>query len=227
MGTRIRTIINPLGALKPQAIDTEPSWMIPEGRNAHLGGYGLGPLGDRATYCPNLWAWAIKLLNIRSVIDIGCGEGCSSRFFLEMGCAVLGVEGYQPAIKNSRIPGHVALHDYTTGPFIPDRSFDMAWSSEFVEHIEERYLPNFFVTLQHVGRCFITFATPGQGGHHHVNEQEQAYWVSQFAKNGFELDEDLTACGRLVAMADRYLFSPDYPSHFTEKGLAFLRRSPL
>jgi hypothetical protein len=83
---------------------------------------------------------------------------------LEAGCEVLGVEGYRPAVENSRVPGRVVLHDYSTGPFVPDRGFDMAWSSEFVEHIEEQHIPNFFATFACAGYIFMTFAKPGQGG---------------------------------------------------------------
>ena len=55
----MRVIINPLRAIRAEAVlaaaMAEP-WpmMAPEG--SHLGGYGLGPLGDRATYYPNLWS---------------------------------------------------------------------------------------------------------------------------------------------------------------------------
>jgi hypothetical protein len=146
-----------------------------------------------------------------------------AKFFLDAGCDVLGVEGYERAAQNSRIPRRVILHDYTSGSFIPDHDFDMAWSCEFVEHIDEKYLPNFFCTLDRVSCVFMTFAIPGQGGHHHVNEQEQAYWISRFGKYGFRYDEELTTCARIIAIADRQLVSPDYPSHFVEKGLVFLR----
>jgi 2-polyprenyl-3-methyl-5-hydroxy-6-metoxy-1,4-benzoquinol methylase len=224
----MKTIVNPLRTIKSEAelaaTNPEP-WHIPDAPDdSHLGGYGLGPLGDRASYHPNLWIWAIKLLNIRSVIDIGCGEGCSSKFFLEAGCDVLGVEGYEPAVRSSRIPGRVVLHDYTTGPFVPDRDFDMAWSCEFIEHIEEMNLMNVFATFERAACVFLTFATPGQGGHHHVNEQDQAYWVSRFAEHGFDYDEELTTCGRIIAMADTQLISPPSPSYFTVTGLVFLKR---
>ena len=32
----------------------------------------------------------------------------------------------------------------------------------------------------------VTHAYPGQGGHHHVNEQEKEYWVQLFKKYGFK-----------------------------------------
>ena len=39
----------------------------------------------------------------------------------------------------------------------------------------------------------MTFATPGQGGHHHVNEQPESYWLAKFAAAGFEHVPEETA----------------------------------
>jgi SAM-dependent methyltransferase len=207
-------------AQRPYYISQE----IPLGENAHLGGYvNESEIGDPATYHPNLWAWAVKLFGITSVIDIGCGEGHSTAYFRQLGCDVLGVEGYGPAVANSRAPGKVIQHDYTSGPYIPARSFDMAWSCEFVEHVEEKHLPNFMVTFDKASIIFMTFAVPGQGGHHHVNEQPQEYWLDKFHKLGFSLDKDATECARIIARADQYLISPDYPSHFASRGLVLVR----
>ena len=196
----------------------------PGGPDGHLGGYSSGPIGDVATYFPNLWTWAIKLLDIRSVIDIGCGEGQSVEFFLNAGCEALGVEGYAPAVRKGRVADHIVLHDYTNGPYLPDRQFDMAWSCEFVEHVEEKYIDNFLATFSSARSVFMTYARPGQGGHHHVNEREEEYWVCKLTSCGFEMDRELTECGRLIAVADHRLVSPDYVSHFVERGLVFLRR---
>jgi hypothetical protein len=196
----------------------------PTGPDSHLGGYSSGPIGDVATYYPNLWTWAIRLLDIKSVIDIGCGEGQSVEFFLKAGCETLGVEGYAPAVRDSRVGEHIALHDYSRGPFLPERWLDMAWSCEFVEHVEEAYIGNFLTTFSYARSIFMTYAAPGQGGHHHVNERDEEYWVSKLTGCGFELDPELTQCGRLIAVADYRLVSPDYVSHFVERGLVFLRR---
>ena len=38
----------------------------------------------------------------------------------------------------------------------------------------------------------VTHAYPGQGGHHHVNEQEKEYWIDIFNKNDFRYDFSLT-----------------------------------
>jgi len=43
------------------------------------------------------------------------------------------------------------------------------------------------------GLVFFTAATPGQGGHGHVNEQAHDYWIAMFAQRGFHLDADSTS----------------------------------
>lgn len=102
----------------------------------------------------NLWTWAIKLLDIKSIIDIGCGEGHSIEFFLKAGCEAMGVEGYEPAARNGQVAERIAVHDYTKGPYFPHRQFDMAWSCEFVEHVEEKYIEKLSC---HVFQCSFGF----------------------------------------------------------------------
>ena len=59
-------------------------------RDGHLGGYVRG--GDPGTWCPNLWNWAVDAFDVQSVLDVGCGEAHSTRFFHQLGCEALGVE---------------------------------------------------------------------------------------------------------------------------------------
>src|SRR5688572_33082149 len=57
-------------------------------KDGHLGGYIRG--GDPGTWCPHLWSWVVEQFGIKSVLDVGCGEGHSTRFFRDLGCDVLG-----------------------------------------------------------------------------------------------------------------------------------------
>ncbi|MFY9287562.1 MAG: methyltransferase domain-containing protein [Alphaproteobacteria bacterium] len=197
-------------------------FVIPSGDEKHLGGSITGyGIGDPATYYPNMWTWAVGILDAKSVLDVGCGQGFSLEYFAKLGLRAKGIEGYEESIKNGRRPDLVTKHDYEKAPLTLDETFDMAWCCEFVEHIEEKCMDNFFATFKSAKTIFMTFATPGQGGHHHVNEQPGEYWVDAFQKRGFTLNIDLTNCARIVAHADCKIFSPQFKSHFIDKGLVF------
>lgn len=160
----------------------------------HLGGYVPG--GDSWTWFPSLWEWFVKEFNIKSVLDIGCGEGHSTKFFFDLGCDVSGVEGSDQAINDSPIANKIVKHDFCDGVYIPSKKYDLVWCCEFVEHVEEKYLLNFLETFKYCKYLMITHATPGQGGYHHVNEQSVVYWLEHLKKIGFELLPEVTLLAR-------------------------------
>lgn len=183
----------------------------------HLGGYIIG--GDDATYYPALWRWLVEQKEVRSVIDVGCGEGHAVSFFEELGCDVIGVDGVEQ--DNPQI----VCHDYTEGSWPQavrgnrmEGASDLVWSCEFVEHIEERCVPNFLETFLMAPLVLMTHAAPGQQGHHHVNCQPEAYWRGVMAAIGYELDDALTQECRGLAARNRNQWN-----HFARSGLAFVR----
>lgn len=179
-------------------------------KSPHLGGYIPG--GDPATYFPELWEWLVREKGVKSVIDVGCGEGQALRFFEELGCRISGVDGIEQ--DHPRI----YAHDYTQGPLAIRDPFDLVWSCEFVEHVEERYLPNFLTTFQCANAVLMTHADPGQPGHHHVNCQPASYWKGTMASAGFRFDEDFTREAREKAALNTFPIN-----HFARSGLAFVR----
>jgi SAM-dependent methyltransferase len=203
-------------------------------KDGHLGGYVQG--GDPGTWCPHLWSWVVKEFQIRSVLDVGCGEGHSTKFFHDLGCEVLGIDGCAQAIHDSVLPGHVTLHDFCEGPFVPERSFDLIWSCEFLEHVAEEYVPNILQTFAHAAKAIlVTHAFPErrrsrapwshvrskrgiERGHHHVNCQPSSYWIRQIEAVGFECRVVETRRARTITLAD-------YPgtNHFARSGLLFTR----
>jgi SAM-dependent methyltransferase len=201
-----------------------PLTQIDEG---HLGGYlrsqhpraaEFGTQhGDPATYTPELWQWVIDTLGVVSMLDVGCGEGHAAAFFRDRGCTVLGVDGSAQAECDSVIAGLHHRHDYSLGPFVPPGSWDLVWSCEFVEHVEERYAENFLASFACARKyLMLTFAPPGQPGWHHVNCQPGDYWVQKMNHLGFRLDDQLTDQARAVARA----------GHFKHRGLVFVRAEP-
>lgn len=190
-----------------------PEHMYVDWDRPHLGGYSKG--GDPGSYCPELWTWLIEELGVDSVVDVGCGEGHALRFFEERGCHVVGVEGI------AQDHPQIVRHDYTTGPW-PEKvkgnrmeaATDLAWCCEFVEHVEEEFIPNFLETFLMARIVLMTHAQPGQGGHHHVNCQSDFYWINWLDRAGFTFDLNLTR-------ETHALVSPNH--YYAWSGLAFRR----
>lgn len=186
-------------------------------KDGHLGGYIRG--GDPGTWCPNLWTFAVRELGVQSMLDVGCGEGHSTRFFQELGCQSHGVDGCPKAIADSVLPGQVSLHDFCTGSFEAPHPVDLIWSCEFLEHVDEAYLPNILQTFAQARLAImITHAFPGQKGHHHVNCQPSSYWIQRIESLGFTCDIGLTRKARTTSLMDY-----ERINHFGRGGLVFVR----
>lgn len=161
--------------------------------NGHLGGYFATdaecPHGDPQTYSTHTWDKLIALFQPKTMLDIGCGDGHAVNYFRSKGIEAYGVDGIPEAITNGICP-YITLHDYRNGPYNPGKEFDLGWSCEFVEHVEEEYLNNFLATFTKCKILAMTHALVGQAGHHHVNCQEDAYWIEKLAGIGFALHEE-------------------------------------
>jgi SAM-dependent methyltransferase len=151
---------------------------------SHLGGTAL--VGDPMTHMPDVWEKLVAKYPIHSVLDIGSGVGVNAKWFYDLGHDVFAIEGFPDYLANAVLPaGRMIAHDYTKGPYIPEGVFDLGWSSEFVEHVEEQFVPNFMATFKRCRFVCMTHATPGQGGYHHVNEQPSGYWIEKMREAGF------------------------------------------
>ena len=153
-----------------------------EDQNAqHLGG-NVGE-GDPYTHCPAIWAYMIERFSAKSVLDVGSGMGYAAAYFHSKGMATLAVEGLPFNALNAVYP--TVVHDLTHCPVVC--KVDLVHCQEVVEHIDEIYLDNLMKTLTCGKFIIMTHAFPGQGGHHHVNEQPSEYWVNVFKQYNCEL----------------------------------------
>lgn len=184
----------------------------------HLGGYRLGQIAP-GTWCPAVWDFFIDELGVRSMGSVGCGLGYDVEYFSKKGCCAVGIDGSPSAVRDNRMPANVIRHDYCEGPLVLAEPVDLVWSAEFVEHVEEQYLGNFLATFS-AARMYLalTFARPGQGGHHHVNEQEAEYWIDRLASTGLSYSSELTLRTRSLLPQ-----SGLYGMQFRDKGLVFSR----
>ena len=177
----------------------------------HLGGYVEG--GDPDTWYPTLWAWFVDELHVNSVLDVGCGDGAALRWWGSEVAVAEGVDG----VDQGGYP--IFVCDYTTGTFESGRQYDLVWSCEFVEHVEERFVDNFLRTFKAGKYVAMTHAVPGQPGWHHVNCQPSDYWVEKLDGIGYELLDGTTAIARAVAAKDDAA-----NNYFKQTGLVFGRR---
>ena len=176
----------------------------------HLCGFIEG--GDPATWFPDMWRYLVETAGVRSVLDLGCGEGHSLKFFEELGCWVVGVDG---VAQEHRM---IFKNDFTVNAWRPTRPVDLVWCCEFVEHVEERYAHNFVPALQRGGLVLMTHAFPGQPGFHHVNCRDAEYWKGFMTAAGFEYDYPLSLVTRELAKKNT-----DPHNHYLRSGMAFRR----
>jgi SAM-dependent methyltransferase len=167
------------------------------------------------------------VFNVKSVYDFGCATGHWIDAFLRAGVDARGFEG-SPAAKNALVcpADRVTIGDLRYP--LPDFNAraDLAMSIEVAEHIEERFADNY---LDNIVKCqphtvLLTAAPPGQGGHHHVNEQPPAYWIAKMAARGYAIDErKADAVTGMIAQGYALVDVPPVMQHptITHKGVWF------
>lgn len=155
---------------------------------SHLGGHLNKTHNDRGTLLRLMDTYKIK-----SFLDIGCGPGGMVRIAKMRGLDSLGIDGdWTMAIESE---AKIHIHDFTTGPAPIDRDslrieFDLAWSVEFLEHVEEQYQDNY---MQAFARCKYAVCTFGLGlSNRNTNSKNEEYWIGVFDKYGFDYDAEET-----------------------------------
>jgi SAM-dependent methyltransferase len=128
-----------------------------------------------------------RYIQVRSVLDVGCGLGTWLGVAQELGIQdVRGIEGHW--LDPTRLvidPSLVTLCDLEKG-FALGRRFDLAMCLEVGEHLSEQAAGTLVSSLAaHADLVLFSAAIPFQGGHHHVNERFPDYWANLFAGHGF------------------------------------------
>lgn len=161
---------------------------------AHLGGHCQQTHID-----PLVFDYLIETFQIETMLDIGCGPGGMQALAQAKSIDWMGIDG-DPVFAD-KVSSTFVLHDFTKGPIRWRRQFDLGWSVEFLEHVEEQYIPNYMSAFKRCTNIFATAAPEGSPGHHHVNCQNLPYWIEVFRDYGYTFLPDVTEeCKRLSTM---------------------------
>lgn len=175
-----------------------------KGDKPHLGGFTDF---DCMGVSPSLWKHMISHLGVKSVLDVGCGRGVSTSWFVTHGLDfVQCVEGSHDAVSQSIVPmkeKHVIEHDFSRGPWWPDRTVDAVWAVEFTEHVGRNYQPNYATAFRKAALIFVTHSN--WGGWHHVEVHDDDWWRVRWEAAGLVYSEFLTNEARKVALNDQDL----------------------
>lgn len=176
--------------------------------SSHLGGHLNKTHIDEGAF-----KYLLSIFDIKTMIDIGCGPGGMVELGLRNGIDSIGIDGDHTILtlnqKYESVDGIVLpiqiKHDYTTGVLcnqtlykgfefgVKDLTkFDLAWSVEFLEHVEEKYQANYMDTFCRAKYVLMTHALPGAPGYHHVNCRDESYWIDVFSKHRFRYLEEET-----------------------------------
>eukprot|EP01062_Namystynia_karyoxenos_P061149 TRINITY_DN5320_c2_g3_i1.p1 TRINITY_DN5320_c2_g3~~TRINITY_DN5320_c2_g3_i1.p1 ORF type:complete len:429 (+),score=81.35 TRINITY_DN5320_c2_g3_i1:69-1355(+) len=188
----------PLQPLSAKAVVPGASW---ERRlyggtweGGHLGGFTAN---DTDGQSPALWAWMLKILNVRTLIDVGCGRGISTRWMMDRGVDALCVEGSTDAVRQSLLPpDRIVQHDFGRGAWWPSRTYDVAWAVEFLEHVGRQRMHHYIGIFQKAALVFVTHST--WGGWHHVEAHKSWWWRARFEARGFVYSPELTEMARTI-----------------------------
>lgn len=182
--------------------DDQPLTALERTLPPHLGGHFGNTNVDGTTL-----RYLVERYGVTSMLDVGCGPGGMLDEAERQGLLCMGIDG-DPHMEKL----FVLIHDYTTGPRVSD-GWDLIWCVEFVEHVEEQYREHYLATFAGGRVLFLTAAPPGFPGHHHVNCQDEDYWIVLLDSHGWALDKDAT---QWVRANGGHPFS-------TRQGLVFVR----
>lgn len=129
----------------------------------------------------------LRDMQIRSVLDVGCGQGAWLSVWRDLGVeAVTGIDGNYVDRTRLLFPEQSFKSHNLATEFNLERSFDLVQSLEVAEHLPASSASGFINSLVRHGDLILFSAAPkGQGGDNHLNEQSYDYWRALFARVGY------------------------------------------
>jgi len=129
----------------------------------------------------------LELLPVRSVLDVGCGDGSWLAVFQRLGVSeIFGIDGQYVDRDVLQIPQDRFRAINLSKPFTLERTFDLAVSLEVAEHLPPESAAGFVESLTLLAPLVMfSAAIPFQGGDRHVNEQWPEKWAELFQQHGY------------------------------------------
>jgi len=129
----------------------------------------------------------LRLFPVRSVVDVGCGEGAWLATFQRLAVDdIVGIDGDYIDRDALRIAKDRFQAADLSKPFALRRAFDLAVSLEVAEHLPAECAAPFVDSLTRLAPAVLfSAAIPFQGGNQHVNEQWPDKWAELFKQHHY------------------------------------------
>lgn len=126
-------------------------------------------------------------LQVRSVLDVGCGHGGWLKVWRELGCQeVHGIDGDYVERELLLVETDRFSAFNLAQPFDLERQFDLVQCLEVGEHLPKASSKGFIDSIvRHAPIVFFSAAARGQGGDSHVNEQDYEFWRKLFTAHDY------------------------------------------
>lgn len=124
-----------------------------------------------------------------SFLDVGCGPGGQVKEAKTLGMKALGID------RDPSVLFENCLNcDFHQCPVLLPFKFDVVWSVEVAEHIDEDKSDNFLRScVENCSNIFILTASNNPRPALHVNCQARDYWIERVVSMGMKLRSDIYA----------------------------------
>lgn len=116
---------------------------------------------------------AITETNPKRVLDVGCGQGFLVKALLERGIDATGIDYSRHAGK--QIPDNFYMTEADLLPY-PDNYFDVVFSSDFFEHLEEDEIDDVAEEMKRVGKRVIAKVSYKPQPPYHKTVKPREWW---------------------------------------------------
>lgn len=153
----------------------------------------------------NSWNYGINIVdnlisnyNFKTVLDAGCGSGDVVKYLISKGYEAKGIELSNSVLKdyaNDLYKKRIVQQGSLTKLPFKDNEFDVVFSSEVLEHINEEDIPlvvsELFRVCKKVIFLTISLRPSSNFNKYHINLKPRLWWENQFLKHGLVKDDEV------------------------------------